>query len=231
MSRSILALTFTISMLYGESSMFLNYEKAITKESLKEPDNIFIKPKLLTKTAQPANINIVPKDNYIKQHEPIDTAATLITIKTDDESVEVATNEKPKTLTDSIKKAQQQLLSRAKEFLGTPYGMGSKGESKTDCSGFTQQVYSSFGVNLPRTASEQIHIGEKVDLQDLQVGDLLFYKTYKSDPSHVAIYAGEGRIIHASYSAKKVQYDSIDKDYYKNRFIGAKRIALNDTNE
>ncbi len=68
-----------------------------------------------------------------------------------------------------------------------------------------------------------------VDLSELQVGDLLFYRTYKSDPSHVAIYAGNGQIIHASYAAKKVQYDSIDKAYYKQRFLYAKRLSLGDT--
>ena len=111
--------------------------------------------------------------------------------------------------------------------MGTPYGFGGKTGDRTDCSGFTQQVFSQFGVTLPRSAAEQAQLGVTVDPKDLQVGDLLFYRTYKSDPSHVAIYAGDGRIIHASYNAKKVQYDSIDKGYYKDRFLYAKRLALN----
>lgn len=57
----------------------------------------------------------------------------------------------------------------------------------------------------------------------------MFYQTYKNEPSHVAIYAGNGKIIHASFRNKQVQYDAIDKGYYKQRFMYAKRLALNNT--
>lgn len=117
------------------------------------------------------------------------------------------------------------VLTKAQEFLGTPYKFGNKGEKKTDCSGFTQQVFSEFGILLPRSATEQARYGKKIELKDLKVGDLLFYRTYKKAPSHVAIYAGDGKIIHASYRAKRVQYDEIDKKYYKQRFLYAKRIV------
>lgn len=120
------------------------------------------------------------------------------------------------------------VLSKAQEFLGTPYRFGNSGEKKTDCSGFTQQVFSEFGISLPRSANEQARYGKKIELKDLKVGDLLFYRTYKKAPSHVAIYAGDGKIIHASYRAKKVQYDEIDKKYYKQRFLYAKRIVSKD---
>jgi cell wall-associated NlpC family hydrolase len=69
-----------------------------------------------------------------------------------------------------------------------------------------------------------------VDIDNLEVGDLLFYKTYKKEPSHVAIYVGDGQIIHASYKSKRVQYDAIDKAYYKKRFIYAKRLTIVDKN-
>lgn len=135
---------------------------------------------------------------------------------------------KAQKIVKNFKNAKEKLLSRAKDFLGTPYGFGNRDGERTDCSGFTQQVYRQFGVSLPRSAAEQAQLGESVNMNDLQVGDLLFYRTYKSDPSHVAIYAGDGQIIHASYASKKVQYDSIDKDYYRQRFMYAKRLALND---
>lgn len=139
-------------------------------------------------------------------------------------------HEKNKAIVENLKSAKEKILSKAKEFLGTPYGFGHKTDGRTDCSGFTQQVFRQFGVSLPRSAAEQAMLGENVNLEDLQVGDLLFYRTYKSDPSHVAIYAGDGQIIHASSSAKKVQYDSIDKDYYKQRFLYAKRLPFQDIN-
>jgi len=140
----------------------------------------------------------------------------------------VKTEEKPrKSLFANLSSAKERVLAKAKEFLGTPYGFGNKDSVQTDCSGFTQQVYKQFGVTLPRSAAEQARLGTDVDANDLQVGDLLFYQTYKSEPSHVAIYAGEGQIIHASYRNKRVQYDAIDKGYYKQRFMYAKRLALN----
>lgn len=71
------------------------------------------------------------------------------------------------------------VLSKAQEFLGTQYKFGNKGDKKTDCSGFTQQVFGEFGITLPRFASEQSRYGKKIDIKDLKVGDLLFYRTYK----------------------------------------------------
>lgn len=119
-----------------------------------------------------------------------------------------------------------EILTKAQEYLGKPYGFGNRNDFKTDCSGFTQEIFEHFGLSLPRSAALQSKYGKKVDIKDLQVGDLLFYRTYKKEPSHVAIYAGNGQIIHASYRSKKVQFDSIEKGYYKNRFMYAKRVAL-----
>lgn len=123
---------------------------------------------------------------------------------------------------------KERILSKAQEYLGTPYGFGNKNSSLTDCSGFTQQVFKEFGVLLPRSAAEQAKYGSIVDIDDLKVGDLLFYKTYKKEPSHVAIYAGDGQMIHASFRNRQVQYDAMDKAYYKKRFIYAKRLTLDD---
>lgn len=130
----------------------------------------------------------------------------------------------------SAEVSKSKIIEKAQEYLGVSYGFGNKNELKTDCSGFTQQVFKEFGLSLPGSAALQSKYGSKVDLKDLQVGDLLFYRTYKREPSHVAIYAGNGQIIHASYRSKKVQYDDIDKGYYKQRFMYAKRLALNEQN-
>lgn len=122
--------------------------------------------------------------------------------------------------------SKEQIITKAQEYLGKSYGFGNKNDFKTDCSGFTQEIFGQFGLSLPRSAALQSKFGSKVDVKDLQVGDLLFYRTYKKEPSHVAIYAGNGQMIHASFRGKKVQFDSIDKSYYKQRFMYAKRVAL-----
>ena len=139
---------------------------------------------------------------------------------------------RPYILVDKVYEthAKSKVLSKAQEFLGTKYIFGKKNSSQTDCSGFTQQVFKEVGVSLPRSAAEQAKIGSTVDIDNLEVGDLLFYKTYKKEPSHVAIYVGDGQIIHASYKSKRVQYDAMDKAYYKKRFIYAKRLSIVDKN-
>lgn len=126
--------------------------------------------------------------------------------------------------------AKNRVITKAQEFLGTKYLFGQKNSRQTDCSGFTQQVFKEVGISLPRSAAEQAKIGSTVNIDELEIGDLLFYKTYKKEPSHVAIYAGDGQIIHASYKSKRVQYDNIDKAYYKKRFIYAKRLNIVDNN-
>lgn len=129
----------------------------------------------------------------------------------------------------NIKTASMQnekILLYAKEYIGLKYGFGTNSKLKMDCSGFTQQIYKKLGISLPRSAVKQSFFGVKIGFNELKVGDLLFYRTYKSTPSHVAIYVGNRKMIHASYIAKQIQFDSIDKSYYKERFLFAKRLHM-----
>ena len=128
---------------------------------------------------------------------------------------------------ESSKKEVRSLINTAFDYMGMKYAFGAgKGGARTDCSLFAQRVFSKFGVHLPRSASQQAHLGKHVSLQHIQPGDLLFYRTYKKAPSHVAIYIGNGKIIHASFRQRKVTVDSIALPYYKKRFLFAKRVAL-----
>lgn len=93
-----------------------------------------------------------------------------------------------------------------------------------DCSAYVQKVYGLLEINLPRSAREQFHAGEMVEKDDLSIGDLVFFRTYASFPSHVGIYLGNDLFIHASKKGRKVTIDSLNTPYYLKRFIGAKRI-------
>jgi cell wall-associated NlpC family hydrolase len=139
---------------------------------------------------------------------------------------------RPYLLVDKVYEthAKSRVLSKAHELLGAKYIYGQTNSRQTDCSGFTQQVFKEVGISLPRSAAAQSKVGSTVDIENLEAGDLLFYKTYKKEPSHVAIYVGDGQIIHASYKNKRVQYDTMDKAYYKKRFIYAKRLTMVDKN-
>jgi len=113
----------------------------------------------------------------------------------------------------------------AAEFLGTPYRFGGEGPTGIDCSSFVQQVFHEHEIDLPRTAREQIKMGSEVAEGDLQKGDLVFFQTYAAYPSHVGIYLGDGKMIHASSGKGEVTVSDMGSDYYRSRFLGAKRVA------
>ncbi len=116
----------------------------------------------------------------------------------------------------------------AENYLGMPHCMGGNGKTCIDCSGFMTQVFSHWGVELPHDANSMAQYGVYVEsLKHLQSGDLLFFsKTYKTTKfiTHVAIYLGEGNFIHAS-SSNGVEINNIfTSEYWKNKFVFAKRI-------
>jgi peptidoglycan endopeptidase LytE len=119
---------------------------------------------------------------------------------------------------------QDRLVLFAKKMLNIPYRFGGNTLVGIDCSAYVKKVYSLVGVSLPRSAREQFAEGKPVDNSELSMGDLVFFKTYASFPSHVGIYLGDNLFIHASSRSKKVTIDSLETPYYIKRFIGAKRL-------
>lgn len=114
------------------------------------------------------------------------------------------------------------IVERAKKYIGVPYRWAGTNASGFDCSGFVMAVYKEMGLNLSRMADSQYYQGQKISKQDLSVGDLVFFSTYTSGVSHVGIYVGENRFIHAS-SSKGVIIDSLDDPYYRARYVGSCR--------
>lgn len=119
--------------------------------------------------------------------------------------------------------ASKRLKKSAFGFLGTRYRFGGTSRSGLDCSSFVQHVFRDLDIPLPRTAREQFRTGEPVTSYELQKGDLVFFRTYASFPSHVGIYLGDNKMIHASSRDHKVVISSINTPYFRARFIGAKR--------
>ncbi|MGC9286827.1 MAG: C40 family peptidase [Hydrogenobaculum sp.] len=121
------------------------------------------------------------------------------------------------------KKLVQKLIEIAKQYLGTPYRFGGTSRYGIDCSGFTMKVFDKLGIKLPRTASEQAHVGKLAI--NLKPGDLLFFKTYrKHHPGHVGIYIGHGLMIDASSAYGKVVIEPINQPYFKKHFLFAKSL-------
>lgn len=115
----------------------------------------------------------------------------------------------------------------ARTYLSIPYRYGAQSRKSTDCSGFVQQVFREFDIKLPRTAREQYTVGTKIDRSKLSSGDLLFFRTRarKKYPTHVGIYLGNGKMIHASSRQRKVVISDVNHPYYVKRYVGAKRTA------
>lgn len=112
------------------------------------------------------------------------------------------------------------IVIEAEKYLGIPYVWGGSSPSGFDCSGLTWYVYKSQGINIPRVADDQrIAAPIKVDNNNLQPGDLVFFGDSGGYASHVGIYAGDRKMIHAPSTGKTIQYTSIDSNYYTTRFI------------
>ncbi len=115
-----------------------------------------------------------------------------------------------------------QLINNALSLQGVPYRFGGTSRNGFDCSGFTQYVYRASNTSLPRTAAEQFRTGTGISRGQLQAGDLVFFSTYASGASHVGIYIGGGRFVHASN--KGIRVTSLSDNYYASRYLGARRI-------
>lgn len=121
--------------------------------------------------------------------------------------------------------AAASLIDTAKDQMGVRYVYGGTSRGGFDCSGFVQYVFAKNGIKLPRTSISQSQTGAKVAKSDLIVGDLVFFITRGSRVSHVGIYIGDGKFIHASSGGGQVRIDSLSKDYYAKRYAGARRVG------
>lgn len=117
----------------------------------------------------------------------------------------------------------EQLLSVAQKFRGTVYAWGGQTPNGVDCSGYIQQVFSMAGYRVPRMADDQYAATQPVTQEEAQPGDLVFFTTYLPGPSHVGIYLGNGRFVHAS-SSRGVIESGLDDPYFAPRFLGTRRI-------
>jgi len=119
-------------------------------------------------------------------------------------------------------KLATQLTRSALKFLGVPYVFGGTSSNGFDCSGYVQHVFAMLGISLPRTADAQFDAGHRV-VGGMKPGDLVFFQTYAAGASHVGIYLGHGKFVHAS-SSRGVMVSSLSDSYWASRFIGAKRF-------
>jgi LysM repeat protein len=140
-------------------------------------------------------------------------------------SLKVGTDDNQENGDDIGDISRDSIIKVAKRFIGVPYKFGGTSLIKgLDCSAFVGKVFSFLDVDLPRTARELFGVGRSVGRNQLAAGDLVFFRTYASYPSHVGIYMGSSEFIHASPQARMVTIDSMNRPYFTKRYIGARRI-------
>ncbi len=116
------------------------------------------------------------------------------------------------------------IIATAKKYIGVPYLWGGTTPKGFDCSGYVQYVLKQHGISIPRTTTEQYTVGKYVSKSNLKRGDLVFLQnTYRQGISHVGIYVGDGKMIHAS-SSKGVVISDLSSSYYVKHYYGARRI-------
>jgi cell wall-associated NlpC family hydrolase len=128
-------------------------------------------------------------------------------------------------LASPAQRRTDKLIQDALAARGTRYRWGGTSRGGFDCSGFTRYLMArNLGVTLPHSAHAQAHYGQKVSLNELKEGDLVFFQTYRRGISHVGLYIGDNRFIHAPRTGRSVEVESLT-GYYRRRFVTARRLA------
>ncbi len=110
--------------------------------------------------------------------------------------------------------------------IGRPYRYGGTNPDGFDCSGLTQYVYGLQGLKLPRTTREQHKVGDEIDLDEAEPGDLLFYSfSLTGRIDHVAIYLGDGQAVHAPSSGRQVIVAPVANRWWMDRYVDAVRVV------
>ena len=118
----------------------------------------------------------------------------------------------------------QQIAELAQTMLGSPYKYGGDSPSGFDCSGLVFYTHSKLGIRTPRTSLQQFRNAKAVTAKQLSSGDLVFFKLNKNSVSHVGIYIGQGRFVHAPKSGKRVSVNYLHDEFWKPRFVSAGRL-------
>ena len=133
-------------------------------------------------------------------------------------------------LFNQVQEQASSLVLSAMDFIGVRYRWGGTTvENGFDCSGFTRHIFeNSVGLILPRRASEQANLPGLMAIkqEDLKPGDLVFFNTLRNAFSHVGIYVGDGKFVHAPRTGAAVRVEDMRDDYWSKRFNGARRVPL-----
>jgi len=142
----------------------------------------------------------------------------------------VRDSRKPLPVTDTYS-MRGSVVRMALACRGMRYRGGGTGNGGFDCSGLVKYVYAKHGIKLPHSSRAMFSCGRPVPKSELRPGDLLFFSYSRRGISHVGIYVGNGRFVHASTYGRGVREDVLDQPGYHRRLVGARRLEPSDTSE
>lgn len=210
----------------GETLYNLSLRYGVPVEEIKKANNL---EENIIIVGQVLKVPVYKKDSFklenpIKKFEEISKEKNSLSVKFSDLFLTKSILDK-----DEEKALKDKFIEIAEQFKSFGYKMGGSGNGYLDCSMFVKLVFEDFGINLPRTSREQFEIGIEVSRDELIPGDLVFFSRNgrKEGINHVGIYIGNNKFIHFSSSRKGLAIDSLESDYFKKRFIGAKRVLKN----
>jgi cell wall-associated NlpC family hydrolase len=112
------------------------------------------------------------------------------------------------------------IINKACNYIGVSYRYGQSSEKGFDCSGYVKFIFQNFGLALPHSSYAQYKISKRLDPNETQYGDLVFFITRGKVVSHVGIYLGNNQFIHSPGRGRTVSIDSLDAEYYKKHLVG-----------
>ncbi|MGB1226604.1 MAG: NlpC/P60 family protein [Poseidonibacter sp.] len=163
-------------------------------------------------TNTPSIEQVVIKEEPIVKNEPIITPEEYK--KLIEEDTNLSNND--------VKDMNKEFMDFYNEWKHVKYRFGGNSKRGIDCSAFTQRIYKEkFDIKIPRSTRTQVKVGKEVKKSELELGDLIFFKTGKRD-RHVGVYMGNGDFMHASI--KGVKFSKVDKPFYKKAYWTSRRI-------
>ena len=128
-------------------------------------------------------------------------------------------------INDQVAEKGYKIAQLAKSLQGSPYRYGGNSPKHGfDCSGLVYYTHEKFGLRVPRTSRQQFNAAKPISRKELLSGDLVFFILDKREISHVGIYVGGGRFIHAPKSGKKVTSSSLSEPFWRTRIVGSGRL-------
>ena len=136
----------------------------------------------------------------------------------------VTQKQTPRRTVTKSNKTGNKLVSVAESVLGSPYKYGGSSPKGFDCSGLVYYSHNKLGISVPRTTRQQARHASNLSLSEIEPGDVLFFKIYGNQISHVGIYTGNNQFIHAPKSGKFVSHANINEPYWKERLVKVGRL-------